>query len=379
MKVNISDEIEQKAELRLKELLGEAVLLGPISDTIDPEIPPKWFDKALFEKGQHLAQKYYIRLISILIGLNTNHYILFKLNVKHVYSLNVAHLAGLMLGIQLPLALVPLLSTGRSKTVSRLFKRYQSTQLRVKIWYEEDPFDKNSKAFHSFRAVRAMHGSVCDKMNKGERREFGKDRVWISQCEMAMTLWAFMGLLILYPKECGLHRARRDHFEAFIHMWRVFAYTNGIADRFNICSGNFEETYALFQLILNKVFKPLVIRCPDEVGIEMSKGIVKALRPITPTLRWQVFMTYWYNILDIPNEIQLSDWKKRIRFREQKFILANLLKYSTFHWLLGNLLKLNIKYQNYKKKRVQKNMECKYADIIYEAKCVYNLDSLKQE
>lgn len=102
----------------------------------------------------------------------------------------MSHLCGLVLVLQLPRGLAPLLATGNHDDVSRLFKRYLSTQQRVRSWYEEDPFDPETSAYKNLRTVRAMHQHVHRLMNGKTGRDVGSSRnVWVSQYDMALTQW----------------------------------------------------------------------------------------------------------------------------------------------------------------------------------------------
>lgn len=52
----------------------------------------------------------------------------------------------------------------------------------------------------------------------------------INQTDMAFTQWGFLGLLICYPKNFGVHYATEEDFEAFCHLWRNIGYQLGIED-----------------------------------------------------------------------------------------------------------------------------------------------------
>lgn len=158
--------------------------------------------------------------------------------------------------LQLPDGLAPLLATGNSKNVPRLFRRYLSTMLHVKNWYETDVFDPQSKGYRSASAVRSMHRRIGEIMNTKFSKKIGQDKIWANQHDMALTQWAFIGLVILYPKQCGLHPATKDELEDLNYFWRVIGHVMGIEDRFNLCDGNYDETYALHKLVLDKDYSP---------------------------------------------------------------------------------------------------------------------------
>lgn len=166
--------------------------------------------------------------------------------------------------------------TGRWRTFS--IKRFASCRYLV------DPFDPNSKAYKSVRVVRGMHQHICRLMNKKTGREIGVDNIWVSQYDMALTQWAFIGLAVLYPQECGMHQASAEEVELLIYFWRVMGYLHGIEDRFNLCNGNLPETYYYFKLVLEEVYKPVCLKSPHPVptGFEMTKGVVRALRVFNP-------------------------------------------------------------------------------------------------
>jgi hypothetical protein len=49
------------AQLRYQELLEHGQLLPAVSDTIDPDQPPAWYDEAKFKRAQRMAKKYFVR------------------------------------------------------------------------------------------------------------------------------------------------------------------------------------------------------------------------------------------------------------------------------------------------------------------------------
>ncbi|OTF74305.1 hypothetical protein BLA29_002147, partial [Euroglyphus maynei] len=144
-----------------------------VSPNVDPETPPPWFEKSSFEHAQKLFKTY--RVIQ-LIGLNL--------------VLNFTH------------GLVPLLVTGNSKTISKLFVRYLSTTIHVTNWFEHDPFDKKSKAYRSLRMVRGMHQNVASKMNtEAGLVEDGETVLWIPQYGMCHAQFSFVGMMTVFPKQ----------------------------------------------------------------------------------------------------------------------------------------------------------------------------------
>lgn len=117
-----------------------------------------------------------------------------RIRISQLYGLNLVlyHTSGL----------VPLLATGNSSNISKLFTRYLSTLLHVTSWFEHDPFDKERKCYQSLKLVRGLHRQVGEKMNKGVSVEKnGSEMLWINQYGMAHAQFSFVGFMAVFPKE----------------------------------------------------------------------------------------------------------------------------------------------------------------------------------
>ena len=77
---------------------------------------------------------------------NTNSDVNLKFIIFNI-SLYTSHFIGLLLVIQFPCGLAPLLATGNSSTVPKLFRRYLSTLVHTRKFYESDPFIRGSTSW----------------------------------------------------------------------------------------------------------------------------------------------------------------------------------------------------------------------------------------
>jgi hypothetical protein len=77
----------------------------------------------------------------------------------------------------------------------------------------------------------------------------------ISQKDMALTQFTFMGFMLLNPKMFGIVGSI-EQFEAFNHLWRVLGYLLGIQERFNLCGPTLEETLSRLEAVREDIFKP---------------------------------------------------------------------------------------------------------------------------
>lgn len=231
---------------------------------------PSWLDPNTFHRGQKFA-------------------------LDHFFGICFSNVVSLCLIFTDADGLRPMIVTGQSGTPYLSFKRYLSTIRRVKSWYTEDPWIEGSCAEKNIRAVRKMHlkvrKQVCtlgpaelrtaskiekpwcparqillrDIQDYVEPDTTGPDRFLqeaafrppgMNQADMSVTQFAFMGLIVVYPREFGVHWATEEDLAAFCHFWRVLGHLLGIEDEYNFCRGNLDEIRERTTCLINTVFKP---------------------------------------------------------------------------------------------------------------------------
>ncbi|XP_015793134.1 uncharacterized protein LOC107369673 isoform X1 [Tetranychus urticae] len=331
-KENNNQTIDNRVRKRYQQLIEEGSLEIGVCPFIDPNVPPEWFDESKFKRAQKTADKYLIRLQLLL----TNN------------SLKWASFSGLILGIQIPLFLEPLLTNGNHDSVSKLFKRYLDTDMKVSSWYENDPFDESGEAYKSLRKVRAMHKSIFKTMNNLTSRSIGSQRLWVSQCQMVLTQAGFFGLLITHTSSCFAHGISDSELEDIIYLWRVLGYLNGIQDKYNLCTyDNLEDTRAYLLYIADQFLTPQVSLTPHHpypIGFQVAEGVAQAFRPVV-RIRWQVFIAYWYNILGLSftSAFKLS-WFHWTLLQFTKFVFNWVLRFRFVYNLVNDMSKKRVKW-----------------------------------
>ncbi|XP_054158137.1 uncharacterized protein LOC128956423 [Oppia nitens] len=275
----IVNNVRQSVENRWRDLVDNGKRFTGISPNVDPNTPPDWFNANKFRKSQQLGRKYY-------------------------GSLGFGQFLGLMVMLYHTEAYATLTSTGQSSNVQKLFRRYLSTLVHVKHWFDFDPFDVNSQAYQSLKYVRGLHRQVASMLTTKWERMEGRDDLPISQYGMTHAQFAFTGFVALYPKQCGLHGLSDDDFDCLLYFWRVIGYCLGCDDRFNLCNGTADEVVGLCQLMFTREWYPLMSAdlpvC--EGGVEMAKGICLAMNQLARFISYDVIMKYWYPILSIDNK-----------------------------------------------------------------------------
>ncbi|KAJ8944699.1 hypothetical protein NQ314_009406 [Rhamnusium bicolor] len=142
------------------------------------ELPP-FYDEQLYKRGQNFFY-------------------------KHLFGLFFSKCLGLLTVLAIPTILKILMHTKMSSTNMTAYKRYMATIFHMMVWYQSD-----------FKP-----GSSC---SAGLHR--------ISQKDMALTQFGFMGISLVRSKKVGIHEASDEEWEAFLHVWRVIGYLMGIEDR----------------------------------------------------------------------------------------------------------------------------------------------------
>jgi len=182
-------------------------------------------------------------------------------------------------------------------------------------WYVGEPWVKETTAYKEMQFTRKMHkiiraklfqfskekidaactfanpwcpdrelllkdfAAACPFEKIGQRPhklfdELSEKQKHLNAFEMAMTQCSFIGLIVLYPRDFGVHNATDEDLEAFCHMWRCYLYFLGIADEYVLPQTlscwishklNFRITISLFSyqliienLLLNGIIKQLL-------------------------------------------------------------------------------------------------------------------------
>lgn len=124
---------------------------------------------------------------------------------------------------------------------------------------------------------------------------------------MALTQWAFIGILILEPYSCGMHAASKEKIVEIAYLWKVMGYKIGIEDEFNLFNElDFDLIYTMCKLILEQDYMPFIENASSPMGIKMVQGTILGLRPLLPYVRFRSYLKFWYKALNI-NSYKLND------------------------------------------------------------------------
>ncbi|KAI1290352.1 hypothetical protein HDE_08279 [Halotydeus destructor] len=160
--------------------------------------------------------------------------------------------------------------------------------------------------------------------------------VWISQRDMTIAQWAFIGLILLFPEKCGLHCGTRKDFAAIIYVWRVISYLIGTKDEYNMCLDSVDDTIALAGLVYRDIYYPVlsaeIARAPQ--GHQMALDIMKSLSSVFCGIDGQIIFNYWYDCMGIDKIVELSSWWDKMTYCYIKFLMKSVSYYGNpiFNW-----------------------------------------------
>ncbi|XP_066973780.1 uncharacterized protein [Macrobrachium rosenbergii] len=233
----------------------------------NPPEPPSWLDRELFDRGREFYRRY-------------------------LSSVCFSNLLSLVFMMAPKRGLAPLIYTGQSDTPMKALKRYYSTLMHVVTWYTGDVWDPEDDAHKDVMSIRSIHGKVARQCNAPEENEklrnikvserghpepespfypsirddlrpqiesrllsYNTENpcLYLSQSDMALTQFAFMGLVVAHPEKLGAGAATEEEFAGFIHFWRGIGWLLGIDDKYNFCRGSVKETRALCLEVERKI------------------------------------------------------------------------------------------------------------------------------
>lgn len=197
---------------------------------------------------------------------------------------------GLIAVIAIPTILNVLRETKNSGTPKTAYKRYIATVFHTFNWYEDELKPEN-KSWKSLVAVRKRH-VVSSKFS------IKHGAGCISQKDMAITQFGFLGFIITRPTLLGIQKTPED-LEAFVHFWRIIGYMIGIQDRFNLCTDSYETTVIRCEMMSSQIFRPSLEKAPKFFE-EMADALVKGLWCFNPFLDTKAFLFFAKRLVSVP-------------------------------------------------------------------------------
>lgn len=321
------------------------------SPNVDIKRKPDYFIEERFKRAQQTINKFYT-------------------------SASMASSVGLMLLLQLKCILDPLLKTGRSQTVTHLWDRYTATVKYIRSCYETEFFDEASDGWRYILIVRGMHQRIHKLMNEQHSNLLNDDSsqnqkiVWVNQYDMAITQFAFIGLLLLEPEKCAAYSIKEDELLDIVHYWRLLSYYFGIEDQFNIFAydNNWSKQKQLMQLIMDEVYRKELEQNRQPVGSQMAQGFMLAFEEMLTESSFNILDHWWSPVISISGRQQLAPYSKLELYKLARFLFFFKVLFKS-EFLVVRLNRLyKKKFDNFLTRgdKVKKRLEKKYGHIRYE-------------
>ena len=287
--------------------------------------PPAWLDAERVERARQLHRLYWP-------------------------VINCAQVMSLFLSFTMETTARPLVYTGRSDTAPRARRRYLETALHTLSWALGDVWRPGDAAFSNADRVREMHRRVARQLDGRDLAEvrlsapgrcplaaLGADLGppppgptlaelaaaaaspprFLSQTDMALTQWFFVGLVVLHPEKFGLAHLTDHDLECFLHFWRSVGHRLGVSERHNLCAGSLTQVRALCLQLERRVLVPQ-LRRPDRCWLGLTHALYDGLGTVLRQCDHDVFLYYvLHDVLGLqtPSLWTTLGWLTRLRYR----------------------------------------------------------------
>lgn len=112
--------------------------------------------------------------------------------------------------------------------------------------------------------------------------------------------------------------------------------------RYNLCEGSLDEVRCMCELILKDVYVP-ALRNPIAEFDHMIEVMIEGLKPVTPSLEVDAFMTFTYRTCGIDGMAnRLTTWYKRWSYNIQTYTNDVLLRKDWLSIVFRPLLNYNM-------------------------------------
>lgn len=347
---------ETRASPRMKELLEG---LNEPGDSGNPPEAPPWLDRELFNRGRQFYQRY-------------------------LFCVFFSDLLALLMMFSVSRMLRPLIFTGRSDTPLKALRRYVSTIMHVITWYSGDVWDPNDRAHRDILTVRSIHYNSARTFNSSAHYETVntldvRDKghvesacpfnpsirqdlvsqvgpkivlespdnppVYISQWDMLLTQFSFVGLIVAHPSRMGAWWVSEKELAGLVHFWRGIGYLLGIKDKYNFCNGTVEETKALCMEMEHLMVKPRIAEA-DWSYEHMSSALLEGISHMVPAVSYPAMFRFLADTLgvSVPTFVSRMSILHTFQYWLMRFIFHVLFLVPGIVLLFNELLKtaLNI-------------------------------------
>lgn len=251
------------------------------------------------------------------------------------FSMFVCMMTGLLSLMYINSITVILHLTGKSSSPSLAYQRYLMTMRHTSTWYKGPGVDS---MIRSLRMVKVKHRAAAKQaLRKG---------YLMSQYDMVLTQWAFIGPALLFPSSLGLPPPP----SGLVYMMMLVGRYLGVAEELNLCSGGLARATLYSHLILTQVVQPALLpgRRSTEAE-ELENSLLKSVNMMVPFIEASAFKHWFLSLLSqhsSPSSCEHLSILSTLLLRAQTLLLETVLHLpvlgSIFRPVINILMRLAI-------------------------------------
>ena len=276
----------------------------------------------------------------------------------HLFAVCVNLLCGLYCLLHVPSVARVLEATKATGNPYGAFKRYYYTTMHVIQW-----FNRPEDYHKSVRAIRGIHlNAFKHSLAKG---------LDVTQYEMILTQWAFVGPIVLFPDRSGLASMSCSQKMRYLELMFNIGKDMGVKNEYNICLGSYEEVKFRCHEVLRLAIRPWMrSKGPHTQADVMLEGI----HILTPALDPEAFKVWTRNLVCEERLTPKGCWSKFIHWLV-KMCLGWMLYWDVgpFRWFMNLLMRQNLWAANPKREPITLKKILHSVWIQVNPSCLYDV------
>jgi len=249
---------------------------------------------------------------------------------QNFFSLFVCMLTGLLSLMYISSIATVLHLTKNSGSPTLSFKRYLSTLQHTLRWYQGHHSLKESLVI-----VRAKH------------KHAARVSISITQYDMVLTQWAFIGPALLFPRKLGISQSSPEEMSGLVYIMYLVGKYLGIQEDLNICAGGVESAMEYSDLILKEIIsKEYGRENSTDICKDMAGHLLDGVNILNPFIDQTAFHLWVRRLLTNQQPGEDMGGMSKLLYRVQVLVLECLMHISVLGMVIrysaNNLMKLNI-------------------------------------
>lgn len=153
----------------------------------------------------------------------------------------------------------------------------------------------------NFRCVKSIL-DVRQKHERSSKMAHKRSVGIISQRDMAITQFGFMGFILLRHQRLGM-KVETEDLDAIVHMWRVLGHLLGIEDQYNLCTDSYDGTMQRLKEMFHHVVTPVMYKPPENNFQEMTDAMLSGLWSFVPLITTPSFLFLTKMLSGVPGYV----------------------------------------------------------------------------